>query len=84
MLLGEILKKYTNVEEMIWVQEEPKNQGAYTHVRDRIDSLLVQIGWKGKALRYVGRRESAIPAPGVGKLYQTQQKGVVEETFRGM
>lgn len=75
---------YTNAEEIVWVQEEPRNQGAYSHVRDRVNSVLENINWEGKSLRYVGRTESAVPAPGAGKLYQAQQKRVVSDVFEAM
>lgn len=79
-----MLAKYTSAEEVVWVQEEPRNQGAYSHVRDRVDDVLENINWEGKPLRYVGRRESAIPAPGVGKLYQAQQKTVIDSALEEM
>ncbi|KJA23080.1 hypothetical protein HYPSUDRAFT_40201 [Hypholoma sublateritium FD-334 SS-4] len=82
--LEKVLAKYTSAEEVLWVQEEPRNQGAYSHVRDRVDSVLENMNWEGKALRYVGRKESAIPAPGAGKLYQAQQKMVIDGALEGM
>ncbi|KIM37025.1 hypothetical protein M413DRAFT_448750 [Hebeloma cylindrosporum] len=75
---------YPNATEYVWFQEEPRNQGGYGHVAPRIEGLLEEVrGWKGK-LRYVGRRESALPAPGVGKLYREQQKAIIEAVFEGL
>ncbi|CAA7261195.1 unnamed protein product [Cyclocybe aegerita] len=79
--LANVLSSYTNVEEFVWLQEEPRNQGAHSHVAGRIGSVLEKTGWKGKGLRYIGRKESPIPAPGVGRLYQAQQKRLLEAPF---
>jgi len=61
-----------------WVQEEPRNQGAWTHVSSRTAQILE------KPLTYHGRREDAVPAPGVGKLYREQQEMVVGGAFDGL
>jgi len=82
--LEEVLSLYPNAQDFAWLQEEPRNQGAYTHVRDRIGSVLEKIGRKEAGLMYMGRKESALPAPGVGKLYQAQQKLVLEAPFRNL
>jgi probable 2-oxoglutarate dehydrogenase E1 component DHKTD1 len=73
----EVLERYPNASEYVWLQEEPKNQGAYEHVARRIGSVLPD----GATLEYRGRKESAIPAPGIGKLYASQQKAVIESAF---
>lgn len=79
--LQDVLEEYPNAEEYIWLQEEPKNQGAFGHVAGRISSVLARMGRGEKVLTYVGRKESPLPAPGVGKLYQAQQKAVLEGAF---
>jgi probable 2-oxoglutarate dehydrogenase E1 component DHKTD1 len=61
-----------------WVQEEPRNQGAWTHVSPRAARVLE------KPLRYHGRGEDAVPAPGIGKLYREQQEMVVRGAFDGL
>jgi len=64
--------------EVRWVQEEPRNQGAWTHVAPRAAQVI------GRPLVYHGRREDAVPAPGVGKLYRTQQEAVIKGAFEGL
>lgn len=61
-----------------WVQEEPRNQGAWMHVSPRAAQVLE------KPLVYHGRREDAVPAPGVGKLYREQQEAVIKGAFDGL
>jgi probable 2-oxoglutarate dehydrogenase E1 component DHKTD1 len=80
--LHKALEPFKNAGEIIWVQEEPRNQGAFTHVQGRIDDLLRKIG-RGPML-YRGRAEAATPAPGVGKVYAAQQKAVINAAFEGL
>lgn len=78
--LEQVLLLYPKAKEFAWLQEEPRNQGAYTHVQSRILSVLGSMG-RDVSLMYMGRKESSVPAPGVGKLYQAQQKDVIEAPF---
>ncbi|KAF8877232.1 dehydrogenase E1 and transketolase domain-containing protein 1 [Gymnopilus junonius] len=82
--LQEALEQYPNAAEYIWLQEEPKNQGAFIHAASRIKSVLAKMRRGDKELAYVGRKESPLPAPGVGKLYQSQQRAVLEAAFAGL
>ena len=78
------LKRYTKAKEIIWVQEEPRNQGAFTHVEPRVNSLLAQK-WKTKVrIGYRGREEDAVPATGTGVLYKVQQERVLKSAFEGL
>ncbi|KAJ6559045.1 Transketolase, pyrimidine binding domain-containing protein [Mycena vulgaris] len=81
--LREALKEYALLEEVFWLQEEPRNQGAFTHVASRIEGVLRGSGI-GAGLVYRGRKESALPAPGIGKIYGAQQKAVIEAVFEGL
>ena len=81
--LADVLRPYTGMSkdvEWVWVQEEPRNQGAWSHVKDRLDTVLQDLGVQG-GVRYVGRQESAVPAPGIGKVYEVQQRAVVDDAF---
>jgi probable 2-oxoglutarate dehydrogenase E1 component DHKTD1 len=77
--LRSVLKRYTFASEFFFLQEEPKNQGVYTHVCSRINTVLADIGTS--TVMYKGRMESALPAPGIGKIYAEQQKAVIEGAF---
>lgn len=82
--LTDVLGRYkgVNLKEVCYLQEEPRNQGAYGHVVSRMGWVFGELGGDGKMLvRYLGRRESAVPAPGVGRLYARQQKEVVDSAF---
>ncbi|KAJ8482385.1 hypothetical protein ONZ45_g14964 [Pleurotus djamor] len=77
------LGRYTRAKDIYYLQEEPRNQGAWSHVSPRIQSVLDGMG-KGVELAYRGRKESPLPAPGIGKLYAAQQKGVIDSAFAGL
>lgn len=83
--LEEVLNLYPSATHFAWLQEEPRNQGAWNHVRSRIETVLSARKHlspsNGIDLRYLGREESALPAPGIGKLYQKQQRSVIESAF---
>ena len=71
--LAEEMKKYPNLKEMIWCQEEPLNQGAWYAKHHRLVELLK----KGQTLDVVARPASASPAVGYAAKHALQQKEVV-------
>ena len=76
-LCRELLEKYADIEDVVWAQEEPKNQGAWYHVKARLDRSL---GEK-QHLSYMGRAGAASPAPGSTQLHRLQQYAVVEQVL---
>jgi 2-oxoglutarate dehydrogenase E1 component len=77
VLLQTELEKYPNIEDIIWCQEEPMNQGAWYSSQHHIRSVLREDLY----LRYVGRPASAAPAVGYGHLHAQQQRELVEEAL---
>ncbi len=71
------LKRMTNLEEVIWCQEEPKNNGAWFFVENRIEEALIASGHKGMRPGYAGREVAASPATGFAKRHQMQQEALV-------
>ena len=67
--------------EMIWCQEEPKNQGAWTFIEPNIEWVLGRIGAKHRRPRYVGRATSASPATGLASQHKFQQEALVDEAL---
>jgi 2-oxoglutarate dehydrogenase complex dehydrogenase (E1) component-like enzyme len=76
--LEEILAKYERADEVVWVQEEPRNMGPWQFMRGRLQTSLEA---SDKILRYAGRAESASPATGSHKRHLAEQAAVVEEAF---
>ncbi|VAW60426.1 2-oxoglutarate dehydrogenase E1 component [hydrothermal vent metagenome] len=77
--LNEILKKYPYAEQLIWCQEEPKNQGAWDYFEPRFAAKLDHHSM----VEYVGRAPSAAPAVGSAKIHAQQQKKLVREALTG-
>ncbi len=67
--------------EIIWCQEEPKNQGAWTFIEPNIEWVLTRIGAENKRPRYVGRATSASPATGLASQHKAQQEALVNEAL---
>ncbi len=76
-LLSSILKKYRKAKEIYWVQEEPKNMGAWNYISPRISEVLPQ----NLQLDYAGRKESASTASGSLKIHNEEQKNVLIQAF---
>ena len=66
-----ILEKYKNATPL-WVQEEPKNNGAWSYIATFQDDL---------GLKFVGRPASASPATGFSKIHQKEQDKIVATAF---
>jgi 2-oxoglutarate dehydrogenase E1 component len=64
------LARYPNLKEVVWAQEESKNQGAWNFVMEQ----LLEIVQAPAALRYVGPAASASTAPGYASMYLARQE----------
>lgn len=68
----QILNKYSNAKEYVWVQEEPENMGAWTYLL-RVARYI--------DFKLISRTESGSPATGSHKQHQAQQKAIIEKVF---
>ena len=66
------LAAYPNARRLIWVQDEPKNMGAFRHVEAFFREQL------GLELVYVGRRENASPAVGSSRIHAREQHEIMD------
>jgi len=71
--LQAILAKYRAATDVVWVQEEPRNRGAWTFMSDRLEPMLPEAA----VLSYVGRAEAASPATGSHKLHEEEERELV-------
>ncbi|RPF70696.1 2-oxoglutarate dehydrogenase E1 component [Aurantiacibacter spongiae] len=71
------LARMSNLEEVIWCQEEPQNMGAWFFVESRIEKALTAAGHEGMRPRYAGREDAASPATGFASRHQAQQEALV-------
>ena len=67
------MEKYKDATEIVWCQEEPRNQGAW----HRIQHYLVRHLLPHQKLTYAGRDSWATPAAGYKSLHEKQQKELV-------
>ena len=67
--------------EIVWCQEEPKNQGAWTFVEPNIEWVLTRIGATNSRARYAGRAASASPATGLATEHKAQQTALVDQAL---
>ncbi len=74
---GAEIKKYPNLVDVVWAQDEPQNQGAWFFVQHYIHENMSE----GQKLGYSGRAASASPAVGYSHLHQEQQKALVDGAF---
>ncbi len=74
-----IINKYGGARDIVWAQEEPKNQGAWFYMQSRrnIKACLRD----DHTLRYAGRRYSASPATGSLHIHREQQQLLIEDAL---
>jgi 2-oxoglutarate dehydrogenase E1 component len=71
------LDRYPNVSEVVWVQEEAQNMGAWDYIRPLLEELLA-----GKTpLRYIGRPRRASPSEGSSTWHQQNQAAIIEQAL---
>jgi 2-oxoglutarate dehydrogenase E1 component len=75
------LKRMPNLEEVVWAQEEPRNNGAWFFVNELIEEALTNAGHKGMRPRYAGRAAAASPATGLMSRHQTEQSALVADAL---
>ncbi len=76
--VARIVDEYPNIDEVAWVQEEPKNMGAWSFVAPR---LRVSTG-NALVIRYYGRPERASPAEGYPSTHTEEQTRIVTEVLQ--
>ena len=74
------LQRFEN-SEMIWCQEEPKNQGGWSFMEPNLEWVLERMKAKHNRLRYVGRSASASPATGLAAQHKFQQAALIDEAL---
>ncbi|MFV8829296.1 2-oxoglutarate dehydrogenase E1 component [Alkalihalobacterium sp. APHAB7] len=79
--LKEFVKKFSKVEEVFWVQEEPKNMGAWTYIEPKLRNLFKER----TSIQYIGRVARSSPAEGDPNIHKKDQERIVNEAiqFRG-
>ena len=76
--LDKIVKRYNNADQMLWVQEEPSNMGAWQYFNALAHNKEISLNWD---IRLVARKSSASPATGFKKVHEKTQKSIVQRAF---
>ena len=74
------LKRFSNAD-IVWCQEEPKNQGGWTFMEPNIEWVLTRIKAKHTRPIYAGRSASASPATGLASAHKAQQAALVDDAL---
>ncbi len=77
--IAELVGRLPALKEIVWVQEEPRNMGAWRYMQPR----LRELAGDGREVRYVGRGERASPAEGSAARHATEQARIVGEAWSG-
>jgi 2-oxoglutarate dehydrogenase E1 component len=72
-----VLARYRRSRDVCWVQEEPKNMGAWTYIEPRLRALFP----KHAAPIYIGRDAAASPATGIFHIHEAEEKAFLEQAL---
>jgi 2-oxoglutarate dehydrogenase E1 component len=75
--LREALDGYPSLRDVVWLQEEPENMGAWEFMRPLLEELIADRC----PLRYIGRARSASPSEGSLAWHQLNQRAIIEGAF---
>jgi 2-oxoglutarate dehydrogenase E1 component len=71
------LKAMPRLTDLVWAQEEPKNNGAWMFVEPLLEQCLADAGFNGMRPQYAGRQPSASPATGLAKRHAAEQAALI-------
>jgi 2-oxoglutarate dehydrogenase E1 component len=75
--IRQILTRYPRTNEVIWVQEEPRNMGAWNY----LSAQLAKIVDRRVTIDVISRPDRASPAAGFWDLYIAEQEKILADTF---
>ncbi|MGI8975342.1 MAG: hypothetical protein ACR2GS_01295, partial [Thermomicrobiales bacterium] len=78
-IIKQILDTYPNLQEVVWLQEEPKNMGGWSFMVRHLRDLLAD----SHPVRYIGRPERSSPAEGSLVQHNHEQGQIVAAAFEG-
>ncbi|HTN98802.1 MAG TPA: 2-oxoglutarate dehydrogenase E1 component, partial [Nordella sp.] len=75
------IKRMTALEDIVWCQEEPRNNGGWFFVEPFIEQALKDAGKAPMRARYAGRKASASPATGLAKRHLAEQGALIADAL---
>ncbi len=79
--LAQELAKYPNAQ-VVWCQEEPHNQGAWSFVAPRLRDVLTESKHKCREAIYTGRPEASAPATGLMTRHKAEQAALIDAALK--
>ncbi|MEC3950033.1 2-oxoglutarate dehydrogenase E1 component [Sphingobium sp. HWE2-09] len=79
--LADRIARMTDLDDVVWCQEEPRNNGAWFFVEPYIEEALAKAGKAPKRARYAGRKASASPATGLASRHVSEQGALVADAL---
>jgi 2-oxoglutarate dehydrogenase E1 component len=73
-----VIARYLNLEEIVWIQEEPSNMGAQDYVKQHLYGLLPENVW----LKFIARPANASPAEGSAAVHQVNQQSLIDQGLK--
>jgi 2-oxoglutarate dehydrogenase E1 component len=73
-----IIERFPNLAEVLWVQEEPKNMGAWSYMEPRIREL---VGSSDMTVGYNGRPKRSSPASGYQQIHSFEQQFIINQAL---
>jgi multifunctional 2-oxoglutarate metabolism enzyme len=71
------LDRFSDVQDVVWAQEEPANMGAWKFARDYFDEAIEASNSSATKVRYVGRKASASTSTGSAYVHQAEQAAIL-------
>jgi 2-oxoglutarate dehydrogenase E1 component len=82
-LIKKEIAKYLTVKEYYWLQEEPRNMGAWSFLRDYLEDAANSLGEvTNSKIIYVGRKANASPATGFASVHAKEQKEILTQALK--
>ena len=75
--LTKILADYSPAVDLVWLQEEPENMGAWQYMQNKFEKM-------GRKVRVIARKESASPAIGSEKKHKYEQDALITKVWEGL
>lgn len=75
--IRDVISRYPNAKEIVWVQEEPKNMGAWTYIEPRLEAVTSNR----LNVRYIGRRRRSSPAEGNPTAHKQEQARIIHDAL---
>ncbi|MEF2243514.1 2-oxoglutarate dehydrogenase E1 component [Paenibacillus sp. IITD108] len=77
--LDRIIKQFPKLEEIVWVQEEPKNMGSWSYMEPRLRALVSEK----IPVRYIGRPDRSSTASGHQEVHAVEQQTIISSALNG-